>query len=267
AIIGGVSQGSSNKGAITLAYAEQDDQVASTTVAAQVLEEEGYNVTMTALDIPVTFEAVANGQADAMLGAWLPTTHEANYEQLGDQLDNLGPSLDKQAQNGLVVPSYMDVDSIEDLTDEADQTITGVEPGAGNTAAAKATLEAYPNLADWDLATSSAGAMTTQLERAMSQEEEVVVSAWSPHWIFSRYDVKFLEDPEGGMGGAESIVTLARLGLEDDMPEAYQILDNFEWEVEDIESVMLEMEEGDAPEEAAQHWIDNNPEKVEEWVE
>ncbi len=29
----------------------------------------------------------------------------------------------------------MDVDSIEDLTDEADQTITGVEPGAGNTAA------------------------------------------------------------------------------------------------------------------------------------
>ncbi len=55
-------------------------------------------------------------------------------------------------------------------------------------------------MADWDLATSSAGAMTTQLERAMSQEEEVVVSAWSPHWIFSRYDVKFLEDPEGGMG-------------------------------------------------------------------
>ncbi len=51
------------------------------------------------------------------------------------------------------------------------------------------------------------------------------------------------------------------------MPEAYQILDNFEWEVEDIESVMLEMEEGNAPEEAAQHWIDNNPEKVEEWVE
>jgi len=267
AIIGGVSQGSSNKGAITLAYAEQDDQVASTTVAAQVLEEEGYNVTMTALDIPVTFEAVANDQADAMLGAWLPTTHEANYEQLGDQLDNLGPSLDKQAQNGLVVPSYMDVDSIEDLTDEADQTITGVEPGAGNTAAAQATLDAYPNLQDWELATSSAGAMTTQLERAISQQEEVVVSAWSPHWIFSRFDVKFLEDPEGGMGGAESIVTLARQGLEADMPEAYQILDNFEWEVEDIESVMLEVEEGVDPEEAAQHWIDDNPEKVEEWIE
>jgi len=267
AIIGGVSQSSSNKGTITLAYAEQDDQVASTTVAAQVLEEEGYNVTMTALDIPVTFEAVANGQADAMLGAWLPTTHKANYEQLGDQLDNLGPSLDKQAKNGIAVPSYMDVDSIEDLTDEADETITGVEPGAGNTAAAQATLDAYPNLQDWELATSSAGAMTTQLERAISQQEEVVVSAWSPHWIFSRFDVKFLEDPEGGMGGAESIVTLARQGLEADMPEAYQILDNFEWEVEDIESVMLEVEEGVDPEEAAQHWIDDNPEKVEEWIE
>ncbi|MDN6288859.1 MAG: ABC transporter permease/substrate binding protein [Tetragenococcus koreensis] len=266
AIIGGVSQSDANKGALTLAYAEQDDQVATTTVIAQVLEEQGYNVTMTALDIPVTFEAVANGQADAMLGAWLPTTHEANYAQLGDQLDNLGPSLDEQAQNGIVVPSYMDVDSIEDLTDEADQTITGVEPGAGNTAAAQATLEAYPNLEDWELATSSAGAMTTQLERAISQEEEVVVSAWSPHWIFSRFDVKFLEDPEGGMGGAESIVTMARLGLEEDMPEAYQILDNFQWEVEDIESVMLEIEEGTDPEVAAQNWIEENPDKVEEWV-
>lgn len=267
AIIGGASQSDSNKGALTLAYAEQDDQVATTSVIAQVLEDQGYNVTMTALDIPVTFEAVANGQADAMLGAWLPTTHEANYAQLGDQLDNLGPSLDEQAQNGIVVPSYMDVDSIEALTDEADQTITGVEPGAGNTAAAQATLEAYPNLDDWELATSSAGAMTAQLERAISQEEEVVVSAWSPHWIFSRFDVKFLEDPEGGMGGAESIMTMARQGLEEDMPEAYQILDNFQWEVEDIEEVMLEVEEGTDPEEAAQHWIDKNPEKVEEWVE
>lgn len=264
-VIGGMSQSTTNKGSITLAYAEQDDQVATTNVAAQVLEEEGYNVTMTALDIPVTFEAVANGQADAMLGAWLPTTHKANYAQLGDQLDNLGASLDKQAQNGLAVPSYMDVDSIEDLTDEADQTVTGVEPGAGNTAAAQATLEAYPNLDNWKLTTSSAGAMTTQLERAISQEEEVVVSAWSPHWIFSRFDVKFLEDPKGGMGGAESIVTLARQGLKDDMPEAYQILNNFEWEVEDIESVMLEVEEGTDPEEAAQHWIEDNPEKVSEW--
>lgn len=264
-VIGGMSQSTTNKGSITLAYAEQDDQVATTNVAAQVLEEEGYNVTMTALDIPVTFEAVANGQADAMLGAWLPTTHKANYAQLGDQLDNLGASLDKQAQNGIAVPSYMDVDSIEDLTDEADQTVTGVEPGAGNTAAAQATLEAYPNLDNWELTTSSAGAMTTQLERAINQEEEVVVSAWSPHWIFSRFDVKFLEDPKGGMGGAESIVTLARQGLEDDMPEAYQILDNFEWEVEDIESVMLEVEEGTDPEEAARHWIEENPEKVSEW--
>ncbi|KFN92637.1 ABC transporter permease/substrate binding protein [Tetragenococcus muriaticus] len=264
-VIGGMSQSTTNKGSITLAYAEQDDQVATTNVAAQVLEEEGYNVTMTALDIPVTFEAVANGQADAMLGAWLPTTHKANYAQLGDQLDNLGASLDKQAQNGLAVPSYMDVDSIEDLTDEADQTVTGVEPGAGNTAAAQATLEAYPNLDNWELTTSSAGAMTTQLERAISQEEEVVVSAWSPHWIFSRFDVKFLEDPKGGMGGAESIVTLARQGLKDDMPEAYQILDNFEWGVEDIESVMLEVEEGTDPEEAARHWIEENPEKVSEW--
>lgn len=255
-----------NKGTITLAYAEQDDQVATTTVIARVLEKEGYKVNMTSLDIPVTWEAVAKGQADAMLGAWLPTTHQANYAQYKDQLDNLGASLDKQGQNGFVVPSYMKVDSIEELTDQADKTVTAVEPGAGITAAGKQTLKDYPNLKSWKLTTSSAGAMTTQLDRAIKNKEEIVITGWKPHWIFSRYDLKFLADPKKSMGGAESIVTMARLGLKDDLPEAYKILADFKWEVEDIESVMLAIEEGQQPEDAADDWIKEHPEKVAEWT-
>lgn len=266
-IMANTSETTASKGTITLAYAEQDDQVVTTSVVAQILEEQGYNVNMTSLDIPVTWEAVANGQADAMLGAWLPMTHGANYEEFEDQLDNLGPSLDKQAQMGYVVPTYMDVDSIEDLTDEADKTIVATEPGAGVTIAGVETADSYPNLADWEVTISSAGAMTTQLERALNQEEEIVITGWTPHWMFSRFDLKFLEDPQATMGGAESILTMARLGLKEDQPEAYRILENFEWELSDIESVMVAVEEGQDPEDAARDWINENPEKIEEWVE
>ncbi|GMA46117.1 hypothetical protein GCM10025854_05130 [Tetragenococcus muriaticus] len=257
----------SNQGTITLAYAQQDDQVVSTNVISQVLEEQGYNVNMTSLDIPVVWEAVANGQADAMTGAWLPITHQAQYEEFKNDVDDLGPHIDKQAKLGLVVPSYMDVDSIEDLDDQANREITGIEPGAGIVQATDETLEAYPNLSDWEQIISSTGAMNAQLERAINDNDEIVVEGWNPYWIFQRYDLKYLDDPKGTMGEAESIHTMTRLGFEDDMPGAYRILDNFKWDVDDMESIMLDIEDGKDPEDAASDWIDENRDKVDSWVE
>ena len=66
--------------------------------------------------------------------------------------------------------------------------------------------------------------------------------------IFQRYDLKYLDDPKGSMGKAESINTIARKGLKEDEPEAYRILDNFKWSVKDMESIMLEIENGKDPE-------------------
>lgn len=261
------SMNEENQGTITLAYAQQDDQVVSANVISQVLEEEGYNVNLTSLDIPVVWQAVANGQADAMTGAWIPITHQAQYEEFKDDLDDLGPHIDEQAKLGLVVPSYMDVDSIEDLDDEANQEITGIEPGAGIVTATDETLDAYPNLSDWEQVVSSTGAMNAQLERAINDQDEIVIEGWNPYWIFQRYDLKYLDDPEGTMGDAESIHTMARLGLKDDMPGAYQILDNFKWDVDDMESIMLDIEDGKDPEDAASDWIDENRDKVDSWVE
>ena len=105
---------------------------------------------------------------------------------------------------GLVVPTYMeDVNSIEDLADQADKTITGIEPGAGVVAAAERALEDYPNLEGWEVQTSSSGAMATALGQAYENEEEIVVTGWTPHWKFQKYELKYLEDPKGTFGEAE----------------------------------------------------------------
>ncbi|SOC18211.1 glycine betaine/proline transport system substrate-binding protein [Ureibacillus xyleni] len=251
---------------INLAYVEWDTEIASTHVVGKVLEDLGYDVTLTPLDNAIMWEAVANGEADAMVAGWLPHTHASQYDQYKADLDELGENL-AGAKIGLVVPSYMeDVNSIEDLADQANKQITGIEPGAGIMAATEKALTEYENLADFELLQSSSGAMTVALDQAIKNEEEIVVTGWSPHWKFASYDLKYLDDPKGVYGGEETINTFARVGLEEEMPNAYKVIDAFHWTSADIEEVMLEINGGVDPEEAAAKWVDENTEKVAEWT-
>lgn len=258
--------GPTAEGEVELSYVEWDTEIASTNVVATVLEDLGYDVTMTPLDNAIMWESVVSGETDGMVAAWLPNTHGEMYAEHGDDLIDLGPNLEG-ADLGITVPAYMDVDSIEDLTTEADQQVTGIEAGAGVVAAAQDAVATYPNLSDWEVVPSSSGAMVTALGQAIDNQEEIVITGWTPHWMFQAYDLKYLEDPLGSMGEAETINTMVREGLEEDMPEVYTILDNFFWEMEDMESVMLEISEGADPQTAARNWVTENPDKVESWLE
>ncbi|MDN6626571.1 MAG: glycine/betaine ABC transporter substrate-binding protein, partial [Pisciglobus halotolerans] len=148
---------------VDLSYVAWDTEIASTNVLGAVLEDLGYDVKLTQLDNAITWESVATGESDAMVSAWLPGTHASQYEKYKDDLDNLGENLEG-AKIGMAVPAYMDgVDSIEDLTDEADKKITGIEPGAGVVNATEEAVDHYDNLDGWEVQTSSSGAMTTAL--------------------------------------------------------------------------------------------------------
>lgn len=50
------------------------------------------------------------------------------------------------------------------------------------------------------------------------------------------------------------------------MPEAYKVLDQFNWTTEDIETVMLAISEGEDPKDAAKAWINDHPEEVTAWT-
>ena len=120
------------------------------------------------------------------------------------QINYLGANL-TGAKVGLAVPAYMDVNSIDELTDQAGKKIIGIEPGAGVVTAAENTIKKYDNLKDWKVETSSSGAMTVALGQAIKKHEPIVVTGWTPHWMFAKYDLKYLEDPENGMGSEEQI--------------------------------------------------------------
>lgn len=156
----------------------------------------------------------------------------------------------------------------EDTNDASDLTeIVGIEPGSGTMNIAQETVDAYD--LDLDLTPSSEPAMLTELQQALEKEEPIVVTLWQPHWMFSEYDLKFLEDPKGTLGEEENIHTMVREGLEKDKPSAYQLLDNFYWEVDDMNEVMAKFGQDDSvePRDAAQEWIDDHPDKVEAWTE
>ncbi|EPT8105557.1 TPA: ABC transporter permease/substrate binding protein [Streptococcus pyogenes] len=262
-----MTSGMADKGeTVNIAYVQWDSEVASTHVIAEVLKNEGYHVTLTPLDNAVMWQTVANGNADFSTSAWLPVTHGQQYQKYKSKLDDLGPNL-KGTKLGLAVPKYMtDVNSIEDLSKQADQKITGIEPGAGIMAAAKKTLKEYHNLSSWELVAASTGAMTTSLDQAIKKKDPIVVTAWSPHWMFAKYDLKYLKDPKETFGSTENINTIARKGLKKDLPNVYKIIDKFHWTQKDMEAVMLDINKGMSPEAAAKKWVEANKSKVSSWT-
>ncbi len=255
------------QGTINLAYVEWSSEVASTNVIAAVLEQAGFDVELTSLSAAAMFQALSTGDADAIVAAWLPTTHADYMERIGGNIEDLGMNLDG-TKLGLVVPAYTDIDSIADLNDNADSfngEIIGIDPGAGLMALTEKVVDTYD--LGLRLRSGSGATMTAALSSALNNEEDIVVTGWTPHWMFARFDLKYLEDPEGVYGGAEQIHTVVRQGLKDDMPEAYAILDAFKWTPEQMGEVMLmNQEDNSDPYENAKQWVEDNQDVVEAWL-
>lgn len=250
----------------TIGYVLWDGEIASTNVMKLVLEEAGYDVEIIAVDAGALYQGLADSQFDFTTSAWLPQTQKNYWETYGDDIDSVAVNLE-DCRIGLVVPTYVTIDSIEELNANKDKfngEIIGIDPGAGIMSTTETAIGNYS--LDYELVASSSAGMTASLKRSIEDEEWTVVTLWSPHWAFNSFELKYLEDPQGIYGEADHVETLARVGLEEDDPELYGIISRFNWTHDDIQSVMSDLADGMPEEEAAQKWIDNNPEKVQEWI-
>ncbi|MBA4495263.1 ABC transporter permease/substrate binding protein [Paenactinomyces guangxiensis] len=258
--------GVEQKKKITLTYVNWVSEEASTHVVKKVLEDQGYKVELQEVEPGPMWDGVAKGSADAMVAAWLPTASKQYYDRYKDEVVNLGPNL-KGTKQGLVVPDYVTINSYEQLNaykEKFDNKIIGIDPGTGTMLFAKNTIKQYG--LDMELVEGSDAAMTAALDQAIKQKKWIVVTGWTPHWMFVKYDLKYLEDPKGTFGPEEAIYTIVRKGLKEDMPEAYQILDRFYWTAKDMEEVMVQVEEGKTPDEAAANWVAEHQDQVKQWT-
>ena len=241
--------------------------VSSSNVMKLVLEEAGYDVELKMADVGVAWQSVADGSSDVLMDAWLPDTHKQYMDKYENDVIAAKTNLEGGTRCGLVVPAYVTINSIDELNSEKekfDGRIIGIEPGAGIMISSENAIEEYG--LDYELMTGSEVSMITTLMDAIDSEEWVVITGWSPHWKFQRWDLKYLDDPKGVYGDKGDIVTIARLGMDEDSPEAYAILERFEWTPADMEAVMYDMEQGMTEEEAAAKWIENNRDQVDMWL-
>lgn len=258
---------------IDLAYVNWAEGVAMTYLAEAILEDEmGYEVEATMADAGPIFSDVAQGNVDAFLDAWLPLTHGSYEDQYGDDYEDLGYNYEG-ARIGLVVPEYVDIDSIADLDANADDfggEIVGIESGAGIMAATDTAISADGyDMQNMELLTSSGPAMVSALGDAIENEEPIVVTGWSPHYKFAEYDLKYLEDPEEVYGGVENIHTIARSGLGDDHPEVVTFLENFymnDTELGGLMGMIANDDEDRSEVDIARDWMEENEDVWSDWV-
>jgi glycine betaine/proline transport system substrate-binding protein len=255
------------KGFITLVYVEWASEVASTFVMKAILEEMGHEVDTLSVSAAFMWQAIASGDADGMVAAWLPSTHEHYYNAVKDEIDDLGPNL-KGTRIGLVVPRYVTINSIAELNAAADQfgrRIIGIDPGAGLMSKTELAIKEY-NLSAFKLIEGSGATMAGALADALREKKWLVVTGWTPHWKFARWELKYLEDPKNVYGQEEQIHTIVRQGLKEDLPDVYKVMDNFFWTAAEMEKVMIWNSEPNAsPEENAKRWVKENHDKVEQW--
>lgn len=235
-----------------------------------ILEQEGYQVTLQQLDAAPLYTGLANGDLDVFLDAWLPITHEAYWEKYKDQLEDYGIWYGGQADLGLAVPTYVEeVNSIEDLEAHKDLfngEITGIDAGAGLMRLIEEAVIPEYGLS-LKLVASSESAMLSALDNAVKNQEPIVIAAWRPHWMFTEWDLKYLEDPKKTLGEPEEIHTLANKDFAERHPEVASWLKNFKMTDEQLgtlESYIFN--EGMAEDEAAKRWIEENRNVVDGWL-
>ncbi len=273
---------------IRLVYPEWSSEIASAHLMQAVLQERlGYRVQMIPVPVEEMWRRVAEGEADVLTGAWLPTTHQGYYQEYSGQLDDLGPNL-AGARIGLVVPTtrpgrqtdasgktgreLVSIRSIEEMAghvDKFDGHIIGIESGAGVVARSREALESYGLQADYRIITSDEERMLARLRTAVQQGEWIVITGWKPHWVFELYNLRFLEDPKGVFGGEESVHTMVRPDLQQDAPDAYRVLSQISYRPEDLERLMrwIHAEDREDPYAQAVRWIELHPEMVDSWVQ
>ncbi len=252
---------------VNIGYNNWAEDVAVSNLWKVLLAEKGYQVNLVSLTVAPLFVGLNKGDLDVFMDAWLPVTHQSYWDKYKDNLDDYGIWYTGEAKMGLVVPKYLDIKSIEDLNAKKaqfDGKIIGVDPGDG---LMKATGRAIGNYGlEYELVPSSEAAMLTALDKAYRDKKPIVVTGWSPHWMFVKYDLKYLEDPKKDYGNIEEVHTVANKEFTKKNPEVVKMLKAFKLndkQIGDLESLITG---GLEPEAAAKKWIKDNRELVDGWM-
>jgi glycine betaine/proline transport system substrate-binding protein len=245
-----------------------DEGIAASHLWAAILEEQGYEVELTYADVAPVYAGLAGGDFDLVLDTWLPITHADYMDQYGDDIVDLGAWND-EAKLTIAVNEDAPIDSLEELAANADafgNQIVGIEPGSGLMRITGDEVVPGYGLDGMTLIESSTPAMLAELQSATDAGENIVVTLWRPHWAYNAFPIKDLEDPQGLLGEAEGIHSVAATSFEEDFPEVFGWISEFQMPSDvlySLEDAMFNEYDGDDYGPIVEQWIADN----QEWVD
>jgi len=219
--------GSEQPTELKLANIGWDENVAVSNLTKVLLEDElGYeSVDVQRSDLDSAYQEVADGDLDAFQDVWRPN-QQALLDEVSEDVEQLDPWFLDRTEQGLAVPSYMDVTSIDHLNESNADLILGIEPSAVVSQMIADEVKPQYGLKQ-KLVEGPTEGMLAEVEMLYTNKEEFVFTAWSPHWMNQRYDFRYLEDPKDALGPANDpaeVSTIVKEDLQEKDPVAYAFL-------------------------------------------
>ena len=255
---------------LTLANIGWDENVAVSNLSKVILEEElGYeHVEVRRAELDSTYQRVANGELDAFQDVWLPN-QQALLDGVSEDVELLDPWFLDVTEQGLAVPSYMDVTSIDQLNQTNADLILGIEPSAVVSQMIADGVKPQYGLKQ-KLVEGPTEGMLAEVEILYTNKEEFVFTAWSPHWMNQRYDFRYLEDPKDALGPANDpaeVSTIVNVDLQEKDPVAYAFLSTLKLTEEQINGLEAVINEVEDPLEGSRIWVRDNHTVVQPWID
>src|SRR5699024_23074 len=212
------------------------DEYATDAVVDSLLEKIGYTIKSDKVDIGIWFAGIAGGSLDVSFNGWLETSHRDYWKRYKDQMLDLGVVYEPTTQ-GWAVPTYIPKDKLNSIKDlknpevrkKLDGKITGISAGAGLMKDSEKDMKAY-GLSDdgYKLQPSSAAVMTAAMNRAIDRHDWIVVTAWSPHWMWQRLKLRYLEEPKGIFGKEGKVHAVSGKDFPKRFPRATAFIEHFQ---------------------------------------
>lgn len=252
---------------LVYAFAAWSDALAITYVGAKLMEDNfGYKVHPLQAEPGVIYASLQSGKADLFSNSYMQGEGPLKGEYKGGQADYVKKVADSikvvgisegPMTQGLAVPDYVDIKSIEDLNANADKFpggIIGIDAGSGLMKAADDTVKAYG--LKLNLVPGSEAAMEAAFQRAYSKNEPIVVTTWEPLPMWSKFKMRYLEDPKKTMMDEPYYCFhVVNKDFESNFPKAQAFLTKFHIPNDEEAKIMAMIDGGMKPEEAAAKWI------------
>jgi glycine betaine/proline transport system substrate-binding protein len=277
-VVGTLATGCSGLGAVsggmqlTLGYIDWDENVAVSTLTKVLLEEKfGYEVELQRSDEAVlkqVYSGVAGGELDAFQDVWIPNQKEY-LSQVKDDVEHFDPWFEGKTTQGIAVPYYMDVRSLSKLDHAGTDIIYGIEPGSAVMPQIEDKVIPGYHL-DMELVESSTSAMLSELDNAYKMRETIVFFGWSPHWMNTRYDIRYLKDPsdlQGRFNDSAEISSIVNKNLSEDDPAAYELIKSIALSKDEVNQMEADINEAGDPEAGVKAWLEDNRSVVQPWTD